>query len=171
MKKLVFLFMFAACTVTATALAQTPQPQAPPCAAPEYRQFDFWIGDWEVYVGENFAGTNRVDRILDGCVLMENWVGSKGGKGHSFNVYDSQTGKWEQTWVDNGGGVVHFYGNYAEGKMALAGTTYGAKGEPQPTKLTFWNNADGTVRQLWESSADAGKTWTVLFDGLYKKKK
>jgi hypothetical protein len=171
MKKRAFSLPILALTLSATAFSQAPTAQAPPCSAPEYRQFDFWIGDWEVYVGDKLAGTNHVERILDGCVLMENWVGSKGGTGKSFNVYDSQPGTWEQTWVDNAGGVVHFFGTYADGKMSLAGTTYGAKGEAQPTKLTFWNNADGTVRQVWESSADQGKTWSVLFDGLYKRKK
>ncbi len=170
MKKLALSILFAALYAAIPAFSQGPKPQSPPCSAPEYHQFDFWIGDWEVYAGDKLAGTNRVDRILGGCVVMENWIGSKGGTGHSFNVYDVNTGKWEQTWVDNGGGVVHFYGNYADGKMELSGTTFGAKGEAQPTKLTFWNNTDGTVRQLWESSADEGKTWTILFDGLYKKK-
>jgi hypothetical protein len=154
----------------ATAIAQTPQPKAAPCSAPEYRQFDFWVGDWNVYVGDKLAGTNLVHRILDGCVIMENWSGSLGGRGHSFNVYDSNTGKWEQTWVDNGGSVIHFYGTYADGKMALEGKGFGTKGEPVLSKLTFWNNGDGTVRQLWESSTDDGKTWAVMFDGLYKKK-
>jgi hypothetical protein len=150
--------------------APTVKPAPAPCTTPEYHQFDFWIGDWEVYVGDQLAGTNRIDRILDGCVLMENWVGSKGGTGHSFNVYDSNRQQWEQTWVDNGGGIVHFYGTFADGKMSLAGTTYNAKGQPSLTKLTFWHNTDGTVRQLWESSADDGKSWVILFDGLYKKK-
>lgn len=151
--------------------SQTAPAPTPPCSSPEFRQFDFWIGEWEVYVGDKLAGTNRIDRILDGCVLMENWVGSRGGRGHSFNVYDQTTGKWEQTWVDNSGINAHFYGSYADGKMALEGKGIGPKGEPALTKLTFWNNADGTVRQLWEQSLDEGKTWTVLFDGLYRKKK
>jgi hypothetical protein len=171
MKIRAFSLLILALTLSVSAFSQTPPPQAPACSAPEYRQFDFWIGDWEVYVGDKLVGTNRVERILDGCVLMENWVGGQGGAGKSFNVYDSQSRSWEQTWVDNAGGVVHFFGTFADGKMSLAGTTYGAKGEAQPTTLTFWNNADGTVRQLWESSADKGKTWTVLFDGLYKRKK
>ena len=25
------------------------RPSLPPCAAPEYRAFDFWVGSWEVY--------------------------------------------------------------------------------------------------------------------------
>ena len=31
------------------ALAQTPPPQ-PPCPAPQSRQFDFWVGDWDVFM-------------------------------------------------------------------------------------------------------------------------
>ena len=35
---------------------------------------------------------------------------------------------------------------------------------------TWYDNADGTVRQHWEQSKDGGKSWTTAFDGLYKKK-
>jgi hypothetical protein len=163
----IFLSLF---QIGSDLLAQGMAAQNPPCSDPNYRQFDFWIGEWDVFVGENFAGTNKVERILDGCVLMENWVGSKGGKGHSFNVFDNTSGKWEQTWVDNQGGVIHFYGTFADGKMALEGNTVGQNGEPARSKLSFWNNTDGTVRQLWELSTDDGKSWTVIFDGLYKRK-
>jgi hypothetical protein len=27
----------------------------------------------------------------------------------------------------------------------------------------------GDVRQLWERSADGGRTWTVIFDGRYSR--
>jgi hypothetical protein len=37
--------------------------------------------------------------------------------------------------------------------------------------LSFHANADGTVRQLWETSSDGGSTWTTSFDGLYRRKK
>ena len=91
------------------ALAQTQNntasPAKPPktCSMPEHRQFDFWIGDWDVQVSGQPAGTNTIQLILDGCVLQENWTGSKGGTGKSFNFYDSAKGKWQQTWVDNTG--------------------------------------------------------------------
>ena len=41
--------------------------------APEYRQFDFWIGDWDVFDVDSpttRVARIRVDRILDGCVLL-----------------------------------------------------------------------------------------------------
>jgi hypothetical protein len=37
--------------------------------------------------------------------------------------------------------------------------------------MSFTPNSDGTIRQLWESSADEGKTWTPLFDGIYRRSK
>ena len=36
-------------------------------------------------------------------------------------------------------------------------------------RITWSKNADATVRQVWESSTDGGKTWTVAFDGKYVK--
>jgi hypothetical protein len=38
-------------------------------------------------------------------------------------------------------------------------------------RITWTANADGSVRQLWESSDDEGKTVTVAFDGLYRRRK
>jgi len=69
----------------------SPPPAPPPCAAPEYRQFDFWIGDWNVYGPDgSLAGTNDVTRELDGCVLQEHWVaaGPPPQRGSSFNTWE-----------------------------------------------------------------------------------
>lgn len=142
----------------------------PGCSMAEHRQFDFWVGDWNVTVQGNQAGTNDVTLEEQGCVLHEHWVGSRGGTGQSFNFYDRVEGKWHQVWVDNGGNYLHLTGSYADGQMRLAGTAPGPDGAPQPQRLTFFRNADGTVRQLWETSADGGRQWQVAFDGVYRKK-
>ncbi|MFI5183972.1 MAG: hypothetical protein ACHQNV_06220, partial [Vicinamibacteria bacterium] len=42
--------------------APSPDAREPPCSASEYRQFDFWLGDWDVYENGKAAGTNRVTR-------------------------------------------------------------------------------------------------------------
>lgn len=140
---------------------------ATPCAAPAYRQFDFWIGDWEVYTGERLVGHNRVERILEGCALMENWVGEGGSKGHSFNLYNVQSGHWEQTWVDNSGGIIHFVGDYdAEHKvMRFRGTTP----DTVAHKMSFWQLPEGEVRQVWEASKKGGD-YRILFEGVYRKR-
>jgi hypothetical protein len=47
------------------------------------------------------SGASRVERILDGCVIMENW--STVGRpymGKSFNTYNPSDKTWTQHWVD-----------------------------------------------------------------------
>ena len=146
--------------------------QAPPaCATAEFRQFDFWVGDWNVTVNGNQAGTNDVTLEENRCVVHEHWVGSKGGgTGQSFNFYDRTIKQWHQFWVDNSGNYLHLTGTYANDQLRLTGIAPGPNGKPQQQRLTFFNNSDGSVRQLWETSDDAGKSWQVAFDGLYKKK-
>ncbi len=148
------------------------QPPANPCATrTEYRQFDFWIGEWDVKAGGQQAGTNSVQLILNKCVLLENWTGARGGTGKSFNIYNAARGKWQQTWVDSSGNVLEFYGEFKDGAMRLVGENLGPNGGKIINKLTFFPLEDGRIRQLWESSRDDGKTWTTVFDGLYIRKK
>ena len=149
-----------------------PPPAAKPCGAkPEYRQFDFWIGEWDVEAGGKPAGTNSVRLILGDCVIFENWKGAGGMTGKSFNIYNAAIGKWQQTWVDSSGNALEFYGEFKDGAMRLVGEKPGPNGAKIINKLTFFPLEGGRVRQLWESSQDGGKTWTTVFDGLYIRKK
>jgi len=61
------------------------------CAAPVYRQFDFWVGDWDVFeVGGSIQVAHaRVDIVLDGCVLREDYQAGHGYKGQSFTIYEA----------------------------------------------------------------------------------
>ena len=72
------------------ALAQTPAPPPPACQSAEYRQFDFWLGEWEVFLptGKK-AGESRIESISAGCALLENWSGNGGFTGKSLNSYES----------------------------------------------------------------------------------
>lgn len=141
------------------------------CAGPEHRQFDFWIGDWDVTTPNGAAaGRNRIEPILGGCVLRESWTGAKGGSGTSYNAYDRQRGRWHQTWVDNGGLVLLLDGQFAGGRMVLSGETRDTTGAPVLNRITWQETGPGAVRQLWETSADGGKTWSVTFDGRYRKR-
>ena len=104
-----------ALTVT---LSVSGRAETAPCAAPQNRQFDFWVGDWEVTQPDGtVAGTNRVEIILGGCVLQENWESANGKSvGHSFNLY-ARDGKWHQTWVDNSGLLLELVGGLEDGRM------------------------------------------------------
>lgn len=153
--------------------AQDPAPAAgAPCSAPEYRQFDFWVGEWAVTSAEQPAGTNSIRPIHGGCALQENWQGAgEGGvSGSSFNAYDRATGRWHQTWVDGNGTLLQLDGGLVDGAMVLEGQRPSREGDGTTLHRISWTpNEDGTVRQLWEASQDDGGTWTVLFDGHYTK--
>src|SRR5437868_7047717 len=84
------------------------------CDAPEYRAFDFWIGDWDVYEADKPSATVahvRVERILGGCVLREDYQDNNGLKGRSFSIYDSSRKVWHQSWVTNRGQLLLLNGN------------------------------------------------------------
>ena len=167
---LMFMFLSAhlAYAQTSTAPA-TPTPKPAPCNSSEYRQFDFWIGDWDVTVlNGKVAGRNLIKPILGGCVLHENWNGNGGFVGQSFNGYDATRKGWRQTWVDGQGGSLILEGNFANGRMTLSDKDTAAKSRANVVNEIAWTMlADGAVRQLWRTSADGGKTWAVAFDGKY----
>ncbi len=152
------------------ALGQTPQ--APPrCDAPEYRQFDFWIGDWVVENPQNgrTAGTNRITSILGGCVLHENWAGAGGGTGQSFNIYDRASGRWHQTWVSSTGSLLQLDGGLENDRMVLWGETAAPGGGRTLNRITWERLDGGRVRQSWDVSNDGGTTWTTTFVGVYRR--
>ena len=154
--------------VVAAAQGNAPSPG---CPKPESHQFDFWEGDWNVtdHAGK-VLGTNLVTSEEAGCLIHEHWSGGGGNTGQSFNFYDTASQTWNQVWVDNFGSVLRLSGSYADGVMRFTGIAPGPGGQPQQQRLTFFRNADGSVRQFWETSDDQGKTWAVAFDGLYRKK-
>lgn len=148
--------------------AQAAAAQPPTsCSSPKAHEFDFWIGEWTVTAGGQVAGTNSIRPILDGCVLQETWSGATGSAGSSFNFYDPQRGKWRQLWVWRNGTTIEAEGDFADGKMVLAGQTTAQDGSSVDNRITWFDNADGTVRQHWEVSRDGGETWTTSFDGHY----
>lgn len=151
--------------------AQSDADSPAPCSTPEHRQFDFWIGEWEVTADGRVAGHNKITRLFGDCGLREEYTGTRGGyTGSSFNLYDASRGLWHQTWVDNQGTLLLLDGTLEEGRMVLEGDLIGSDGLSQHQRITWTPNGDGTVRQHWEQSADGGGTWTTVFDGLYRKK-
>jgi hypothetical protein len=151
--------------------AQT-KPARPCAALPEHRQFDFWIGEWTVQDPQgNTVGTNVIKSIEDGCVILEDWTGSRGGTGKSLNFYDSTLKKWRQTWADSMGNVSEFAGEYRDGAMRYEGEVHRQNGARALNRLTFFNLGPDRVRQFSEISRDGGKTWTVAYDFTYIRKK
>ena len=145
-----------------------------PCAHdPRYREFDFWLGDWDVRpTGQPPAGPparNTITSDEDGCVLTEHWEAPSGSKGRSFNIFDRSYGMWRQTWVDNIGGQHDYKGALKDGNMVFVGDTPAPNGQLGriPTRLTFFRIGKDTVRQFSEISNDGGRTWQVSYDLTY----
>lgn len=160
------LLLALASAVADPAPVESPMPKRKPsCTATQHRQFDFWIGAWDVFTADGKkAGESRIEPIADGCALLEHWTGNGNVTGKSLNIYTADDGRWHQTWVDNSGSLLVIAGGFVDGKMVMTSDP-ALPGAGQ--RITWTPNEGGSVRQLWESSTDSGKTWTVQFDGRY----
>ncbi|MEP6713124.1 MAG: hypothetical protein ABJA37_11935 [Ferruginibacter sp.] len=154
-------------------------PPPNPCAADViYRQFDFWIGDWEAFnLKGKKAGDSKISLILDSCVILEEWTNVQipNGiiyKGKSFNTYNAFTKQWQQTWVDNVGSSTHYvHGKYEDGKIIFQTDPWlFSKDTMAINKLTFFNLGRDKVRQLGEISKNNGNSWTTQYDLEYRRK-
>jgi hypothetical protein len=155
------------------ALSKQVQHNAAPCEDPQFRQFDFWIGDWDVASAADgtHQGSSHVASEMGGCVIWENWT-SAGGPyfGKSYNTWNVNLKRWEQYWVDNAAGVIFFHGGIKDGVM-----DYWTDDVPLPTggklmrHLQFFNLGPEKVRQFSQGSNDGGKTWHVEYDFVYTK--
>lgn len=148
----------------------SPVPTAPPppCASAAHRQFDFWLGEWDVWVQGQVNGHNTITRGADGCVLSEHWRSVRGTEGHSMNVYDAAYGVWRQFWVGGDGGVLDLRGGIRDGAMVMSGKVRQADGREQAQRITWTPQADGSVEQRWETSDD-GAQWAIVFLGEYRR--
>ncbi len=163
---------------TAEGQSKKKQPPAAPagtktaaCASAAHHQFDFWLGEWEVTTPQGApAGTNRVERLLEGCALQEQWEAADGSRGTSLSSYDAVSRKWRQTFVDDTGQVLVLEGEFKDGKMVLQGEkTMGRQRSAQ--QRISWQLVGDKVRQRWDISQDDGKSWSLLFEGVYTRKK
>lgn len=157
------------------AVLERAKRNAEPCAyRPESRQFDFWIGDWNVTSNRNAgaqAGTSHVERIIGQCVIFENWTG-RSGSGKSLNAWNPDLGCWQQTWMDDSGGVTNYTdGRLVDGAMRFTAEKKDTAGRWQKHRLTFFPLGPDRVRQLGEHSDDGGATWTVDYDLDYRRVK
>lgn len=143
--------------------------RAAPCKnAPEFRQFDFWVGDWEVSDrAGTVQGNNRIALAEEDCLLIENWTSAAGNTGMSINYYDPTIEKWIQRWISNGT-QIHIAGGIDDGSMVLTGYIYTLNNQTKADFRGTWTPLeDGRVRQFFEQSADGGATWQPWFEGFY----
>ena len=136
------------------------------CDCSECSQFDFWVGKWNAAwqdsSGKSYMGKNIINKILDGCVIAENFDGNPGINftGKSFSVYDRKQNVWKQTWVDSQGGYMLFTGGMKGNKMILSREVESKKGSIVQ-RMVFYNITDKSFDWNWEASIDYGKNWQL----------
>lgn len=134
---------------------------------PEY--FDFWLGEWnltwENADGSAGKGTNRIERVLGGRVIQENFSAEGGPMdgyvGRSWSVYSPRTGEWKQTWVDNQGGYLDFTGKIDGDRRIFQRSAVDPQGNEIMQRMVFYNITRDSLTWDWERSNDGGQTWQL----------
>jgi Tetratricopeptide repeat len=155
-------------------LDQAARNQNPCQFRNEFRQFDFWIGNWSVTTTKEHTpvGVSHIERTIGDCVIWENWtsLADSGYTGKSYNIYNTGQQRWEQFWVDNQGGMIHFHGELRDGVMDfLTDDIPQPDGKQLRRRLRFFNVEPGVVRQYSQGSTDNGHTWTDEYDFTYRR--
>ncbi|MCF6194219.1 MAG: hypothetical protein L3J46_07795 [Kangiellaceae bacterium] len=144
--------------LTATA-TQAKKPSA--CSSDQHRAFDFWVGEWEVSARgkKQSHAKSYITKSNNGCSIHERYETTNGYTGNSINFYDTANKKWHQTWIDIQGSPLYLEGGFSNGAMILSDKT---------NRITWTINDGKEVNQVWETTKDNGKNWTVIFDGIYR---
>jgi hypothetical protein len=144
---------------------------------PQAREFDFWIGHWDVYVTgtEKPAGYSHIEMASGGCAILEHWTSIPNAPytGKSINFIDPASKKWKQVWVGSEGTNVSEFlnGEYRDNAMRFTFESIDTSGKKLLTHFYFFNQAPNQVRQLHETSTDDGTTWTTTYDFTYRRSK
>lgn len=151
-----------------------------PCDSPEARQFDFWLGEWDLTwpaeqtggePGVTGRGTNSIGRMFGDCVIEENFAfPDQGFLGHSVSVYDPQAGMWRQTWVDSQGNYLIFVGSYDGTTMELRTPIVERDGEQIVQQMVFSNIQPDSLNWDWQGSRNGGDTWNDLWNITYQRR-
>lgn len=146
--------------------AQAAAPTSAGCHAPEQRQFDFWVGEWNVSPSGNAKAIaeSSITSHDQGCVILENWRPFEGPHAHSLNSYDTSDGRWHQTYVDATGKRTEMAGRFESGIMR-----FDIPG-PSRTRMNYQSGDANTVRQWGERQDAASGNWIVIWDLTYRRR-
>lgn len=139
--------------------------------------YDFWVGSWDVSWksadGTVQKGTNHIEKILDGMVILENFEAKtgklRGYKGKSMSVYEKKSATWRQTWVDNKSGYIDLIGKIDGNKRIFITETTGPDGKQMLKRMVFHDITPTSFTWDWEASTDHGQTWTLRWRIQYKR--
>lgn len=159
-------------TGSAGQAAGTPAP-APACSGSEYRQLDFWVGNWALEFDRPNGGvalaSNRITRDEYGaCVITEHFEQADiGYVGTSVSIYDPQLRTWRQTWVDNSGGVFVLTGGPVTGQDHVFEMRTVDRGSQGTIQRMIWQDVrEDSLTWRWQSETPAGDwvdTWVLRY--------
>lgn len=142
-----------------------------PCEAiAATRDFDFWVGTWDVRLANGtLIGRNTITRQDGGCTILEQWDGGGGSSGTSTSFYVPSRDQWRQVWVGSGGTLIDIAGGRVDGVMRMEGTIeyVGLFNSVVAFRGSWTLLPDGRVRQLFEEFDIGANAWQVWFDGYY----
>ncbi len=149
---------------TAAEPAQIATAQAT-CQEAEYRQMDFWVGDWALSWDNGDettgSGTNVITRSPFGdCVVTENFdgVAANGLAGLSVSTYSKPHKLWRQTWVDNQGSYFSLYGGPKDdGTFILEMERLSDKGPY--SRMVFEDIKAGSLVWRWQGKKAETDDW------------
>jgi hypothetical protein len=150
-----------------------------PCSSSDARQFDFWLGEWDLSwpaeqaggePGETMTGINRVSKLFGPCVIEENFATDDGSfLGRSLSVYDEKAVTWRQTWVDSAGGYLSFAGGMKGDDMVLSTEPVADGDEVVVNRMVFTNITPDSLYWQWQKS-NGGDSWSDLWTITYKRR-
>ncbi|QQS43075.1 MAG: hypothetical protein IPM63_09150 [Acidobacteriota bacterium] len=163
MKKTIGLIIFIAAAQAFGQFAQMPDPA---------RQFDFWIGEWDVNLRvqqpdktwkDQHKATARIYSILGGKAILELWSEGKDGiNGYSRRYYNPEKKKWD-LWLNwagkNRSGTNGLEGEFRHGRGEFFAERKQEDGTTRISRYTFSDITENSLR--WDDgySTDGGKTW------------
>ena len=170
MKKFAFIFLLMSIFSIIMTFAQIKNEDCQ-CCDDNYKLFDFWLGNWEVFdVNDKLVGTNIITKLYDNCVIREEWISVGANRGTSTNFYDKKTKTWNQVWVDNTGYILRLTGNYINNSMVLKSDILKGEKGNYYNQISWQLNENGTVTQFWEVFDEENNKISEAFRGIYKKK-
>lgn len=155
--------------VAAQAAPSAPPP--PPCETPEHKQFDFWVGRWEVYRSDTnqLVAHSLIEKLYGGCAIRENWMPlNRLGAGGSLNSYRPEEKRWRQVYTGAFNGWAEYAGGLVGDAMVITGTQKMPNGSQTPVRITYKRGEGGSVLQIGEQSKDGGKTWQLNYHFTYR---
>ncbi len=150
---------------------QAAPPPPPACESPEHKQFDFWVGEWDVHRSDTnqMIAKSLIEKLYGGCAVRENWMPLNGiGAGGSLNSYRPEEKRWRQVYTGYFNGWADYVGGLQDGAMVITGTQIMPNGTRTPVRITYKRGPGGSVLQIGEQSSDGGKTWTLNYHFTYK---